>query len=178
MLGTAGILLGALALGTASALVPVVNAEVVAIGAAATSTVPLAVVVAVALAVGQTAGKLVIFSAARRGGTRRRRTRAVAVPAIHQPTAPPRRTTQDRLLSAVGRRWTTAPRRALGLLDSRWRGCGVVLLSASVGLPPLALVSVGCGLARTRRSDFAAFCLAGRSIRFLSLTVPLAAWSG
>lgn len=172
-------MLSALAVGAASALVPVVNAEVVALGVGATSTVALAAVVALALAIGQTAGKLVIFSAARHGSTWRRKKRIEVTPTVSKATAPPRRrATRSRAWHVLSRRWAGAGHRAMAVLDSRWRGGGVVLLSASVGLPPLALVSAGCGLARTRRSDFAACCLAGRSIRFLSLSVPLAVWSG
>jgi len=156
VLAVLGLTLGALGLGAASALVPLVNAELAAAGIAVTADLPAAVLVALALALGQTAGKLVIFAAARRGRSRHRTGPA-------HPTA-----RRDRL------GWRRLGDRGLGLLDSRWRGAGIVLMSAGVGLPPLALVSAACGVARTRPSDFALCCLLGRTARFLLLVVPLA----
>ena len=157
MLAVLGLTLAGLGLGAASAIVPLINAELAAAGTAAAVDLPAAIFMALALAVGQTAGKLVIFAAARRGRIQHRSGRADSTP-------PP----GDRVW------WRRQRDRGLGLLDSRWRAGGVVLLSAGVGLPPLALVSAACGVAKTRPSDFALCCLVGRAARFLALVVPVA----
>jgi len=130
--------LGALGTGAASALLPLVNAEAYAILAATRSHAWLAVVLVIALAVGQTAGKLVLFESARRGAGR----------------------------------W------AAKLADSRWAGRAtgpaVVLGSATLGLPPLAIVSLAAGAAGQRRWTFGALCLVGRTARFAVLVLPVA----
>jgi membrane protein YqaA with SNARE-associated domain len=140
-----GAVLTALAAGIASALVPVINAEALLVAAAVAGpdSWAFAALVAVSMAVGQTLGKVILFEAARRrlarplGGKRAER--------------PPRSGWQ---------------RRALDLLGNRWSAVGVVLLSASVGLPPLALVSIAAGSLQMRRTDFVVCCLAGRVVRF------------
>ena len=130
--------LGALGTGAASALLPLVNAEAYAILAATRSHAWLAVVLVIALAVGQTAGKLVLFESARRGAGR----------------------------------W------AAKLADSRWAGRAtgpaVVLGSAALGLPPLAIVSLAAGAAGQRRWTFGVLCLVGRTARFAVLVLPVA----
>ncbi len=130
--------LAALGMGAASALIPLVNAEAYAVLAATRSHAWLAVLLVVALAIGQTAGKLVLFESARRGAGR----------------------------------W------AAKLADSRWAGRAtgppVVLASAALGLPPLAIVSLASGAAGQRRWLFAVLCLVGRSARFAVLVLPVA----
>ncbi len=152
MLTILGVLAGALAVGVGSALLPLVNAEAILTGAALTSSRPLVAGIALALALGQTAGKLAIFEGARRGVLRRR--------AVDKPRG----------------RWTT---RTVALLQCRWRGGGAVLLSAATGFPPLLLMSPVAGGAtagvRARRVDFVTCCLVGRSLRFLVLGLSLAA---
>lgn len=132
--------------GLASALVPVVNAEAYAVLAG--HRTGHAVVVVVALAIGQTAGKLLLFEAARRG--------------------------TGRWSQKLGRRnrsarWTEPVRR---WLSNRRTGLPTVFVSAAVGIPPLALVSLAAGTANLRRWEFATACLAGRVIRFAALTLP------
>jgi membrane protein YqaA with SNARE-associated domain len=96
------------------------------------------VLLPLALAVGQTAGKLVLFESARRGSGR----------------------------------W------AGKLADSRWAGRAtgplVVLGSATLGLPPLAIVSLAAGAAGQRRWTFGVLCLVGRTARFVVLVLPIA----
>lgn len=143
----------ALAYGAMSALVPVVNAEVFAVAAAARSASPGAtVLVLLALAVGQTAGKVVIFEAARMGGSRFARRQAA------------RAARSDR----TGR-WRA---RIVAALRSRRTGLPLVLCSAAVGLPPLAAVSAAAGVSGQRRWEFAAVCLVGRVARFAALALP------
>lgn len=157
MLQESGLLVGALVTGVVSALVPLVNAEVAALTVAATATTPWVIAVAIALAVGQTVGKLTVLEAARRGRTWHRHSQ--------RRTSPP-----------SSGRWQAATTRVIAMLGCRWRGAGIVLVSATIGLPPLALVSAGCGIAHMRRRDFTVCCLSGRGARFLALTLPVAAW--
>lgn len=142
----------ALAYGAMSALVPVVNAEVYAVVAASRTATPVALLVVLALAVGQTAGKLVLFEAARLGRGRFVRRRAEQAAETEKQA-----------------KW--APRIALALRTRR-TAVPLVLASAVAGLPPLAAVSLAAGAAGQRRWEFAAVCLAGRTARFVALALP------
>jgi len=142
------VLVGA-AVGLGSALVPLLNAEVYAVATAGTHPA-LALAVVLALACGQTVGKLALFEAARRGSGRLRRGR----------TAPPGR-------------WSA---RISGALASRRTGVPLVLASAVLGLPPLAAVSLAAGASGQRRWEFGLVCLVGRTARFAVLALP-AAWA-
>ncbi|MDG4757310.1 VTT domain-containing protein [Micromonospora sp. WMMD710] len=145
----------ALGYGFASALVPVVNAEAYAVVAGRAGG--YAVIAVLALAVGQTAGKLLLFEAARRGGGRLARRLA--------------RRNQSRSVAARVARWAEPVRR---WLSHRRTGLPTVLLSAAVGVPPLALVSTAAGTAGLRHREFAAACLLGRVVRFAILALPSA----
>ena len=144
----------ALVYGIVSALVPVVSAEAYALVLAGRTRPALAVAVVLALAVGQTIGKLVLFEAARRGSgalARRFATR-------HEGRAA---------------RWADRIRDCLG---SRRTGLPLVFTSASLGLPPLAAVSLAAGASAQRRWEFGALCLVGRTARFAVLVLP-AVWA-
>ncbi|MEU4241115.1 VTT domain-containing protein [Actinoplanes sp. NPDC026619] len=134
--------------GFASALIPVVNAEAYAVVAG--HRTGHAVLIVVVLAFGQTTGKLLLFEAARRGTGR-----------------------WNRMLARRNRvsRWTERVRR---WLSGRRTGLPTVFVSAAVGLPPLALVSLAAGTADLRHWEFAAACFAGRLIRFAGLVLPIA----
>ncbi len=139
-------------IGVVSALIPLVNAEAYAV-LAATRTRPAAVgAVVVALAAGQTVGKLVLFEAARRGSG-----------PLHARLA--------RKGEGRAARWHG---RVCGLMTRRRTGLPTVLVSAAVGLPPLALVSLVAGASRQRRWEFGAVCLVGRAARFAILVLPVA----
>ncbi|MEH1166914.1 VTT domain-containing protein [Micromonospora sp. CPCC 205539] len=142
----------ALGYGFASALVPVVNAEAYAVLAGRPGG--YAVIVVVALAVGQTAGKLLLFEAARRGTGRLARRLA--------------RRGQSGRVAARAARWAEPVRR---WLSRRRTGLPAVLVSASVGVPPLALVSIAAGTAGLRHWEFAVACLLGRVVRFALLAL-------
>jgi len=144
----------ALAYGFGSAGVPLLNAEAFALVSAARETPAAAVAVVLALAVGQTAGKLLLFEAARRGSTRLTRR-------FH------------RRRDGRAARWTA---RAESTLTARSTGLPLVLASACVGLPPLAAVSLAAGASGQRRRDFGVACLCGRTARFALLALP-AAWA-
>lgn len=146
----------AIGLGLASALLPVVGADAYAVvaghrGGHAAATV-------IALALGQTIGKVLVFESARRGTGRLGRLLV-------------RRGRSGR---AAGRaaRWTQPIRR---WLSRRRTALPTVLVSAAIGVPPLAVVSVVAGTADLRRWEFTVGCLLGRTIRFAVLAFPVAA---
>lgn len=148
--GFASVLM-ATGVGIASALVPLVNAEAAAGAAGLKMSVGLAIAVSIALAAGQTMGKIALFEAARKGA----QVRAAKRNRDHTPKK-----------AMPG--WQ---QRLLKRLDGRWQSNGVVLLSAGVGLPPLAIVSIAAGAVQGRRLDFAICCLIGRTARFATLTI-------
>jgi|1186.fasta_scaffold16043_1 membrane protein YqaA with SNARE-associated domain len=144
----------AVGVGIASALIPVVNAEVASAAAGLKMSIGLAIAVSIALAVGQTLGKMALFEAARKGA----RMRAAKRERDHTPKKP-MPPWQQRLMKR---------------LDGRWQSNGVVLLSAGLGVPPLAIVSIAAGARQSRRVDFAVCCLLGRSARFAAVAaLPL-----
>lgn len=146
----------AMAYGVASALVPVVNAEAYAVLAGARSLPATAAFAVLALALGQTVGKLMLFEAARRGSSRWSGPLAACF-ARH----------------GRGRavRWAGQLREGMAC---RRTGLPLVLVSASVGLPPLAAVSLAAGASGQRRWEFGVVCLLGRAARFGFLMTPLA----
>jgi membrane protein YqaA with SNARE-associated domain len=131
--------------GLASALVPVVNAEALAAGASRANRDLLPVMV-VALAGGQTIGKLILLDLSERGASRFAR-------------RPHRRPTRMRSISPF------ISRHVAGLQVASSK-VPVVAVSAFTGIPPLAAVAVVAGTANTNRSAFAAACFVGRILRF------------
>lgn len=144
----------ALGVGFGSALIPLINAEAYAILMTLNSG-PwwLLLIAAAVLATGQTLGKVVIFEASRRGtgawGRRR--------------MASERKRKPSRLLER-SREWLRSPT----------KGPALVFASSSLGLPPLAAVSVAAGAAGQSRPVFAAVCFAGRVLRFGAIMLPAA----
>lgn len=156
MLSGLGALAACLAYGTASALVPVMNAEAFAVLSGSRASPPAALLIALALAAGQTVGKLVLFEAARRG-----RAWATRLP-------PERKTRQTTSRTA---RWLS---RVGHLVAQRRSGAALVFTSAALGMPPLAAVSLAAGTSGQSRWRFAAACLSGRTVRFAALVLPAA----
>jgi membrane protein YqaA with SNARE-associated domain len=142
----------AAAVGVVSALLPIVSAEAYALLAAARTRGAGAVTVVLALAAGQTIGKLALFQTARRGSGR-----------LHARLS--------RRKEGRAARWHG---RVCGLMTRRRTGLPTVLASATVGLPPLALVSLVAGASAQRRWEFGTVCLLGRSARFAALALPTA----
>lgn len=142
---------GGLPFGFGSAIVPVLNAEGYAVIASARGGVITAVLIALALGMGQTAGKLLLFEASRRGSAR---LSALMRRERHEPG-----------------RWSARLRRLLG---ERRTGVPLVLLSSSVGVPPLAVVALAAGASPQRRIEFGAACLVGRLARFGTIAIPVA----
>ena len=174
-LAEVGLLLGMAGAGAASGLVPVINAE--ALLTAATAGRPeLWLGIAASLTVGQCAAKVLIYVTAREGPQRLRPGGRVGQ-LVDRVRARARIRTRTRragtrvALSAFAR---LRPERFVGLLAKPLPGTSVVLLSASVGLPPLAAVSVVAGTARLRLPLFVAACLAGRLARFAVIAYPVA----
>jgi membrane protein YqaA with SNARE-associated domain len=149
----------AMATGVGSALLPLVNAEAYAVVAAAGATAVTVAAVVVALSVGQTIGKVVLFETARRGK------RCL-------PQRRPPRSDRARRRAARTTRWTE---RVADWLRSDRTGAPVVLAAAAVGVPPLAIVSVVAGAAGQRRRVFIPLCLLGRLARFTVLVLPVLA---
>jgi membrane protein YqaA with SNARE-associated domain len=150
------VVLAAAGVGVVSALLPVVNAEAFHAGATLLQSRPTVVACTIALAVGQTCGKLIIFTASRRGTTRWRATHS------ERPSRMPAwvRRANARLLT-----WLSHPT----------GGPAAVAISAGVGLPPLALVSATAGASRMRGCAFSITCFAGRLLRFATLAGGVAA---
>jgi membrane protein YqaA with SNARE-associated domain len=185
-LAGAGLLLGLVGAGTASGLVPVINAE--ALLTAATARSPhLWLGLTVSLTVGQCFAKVLIYLTAREGPQRlradgrvgrlveglraRARARGASDRAGGRAGACPRRGRSG--ASPRGPAWLR-PDHWARLLGRSVPGASVVLLSASVGLPPLAAVSVVAGTARLRLPLFVGACLAGRLARFALIAWPVA----
>jgi membrane protein YqaA with SNARE-associated domain len=155
--------LAAAAVGLLSAFLPFTPAEPYLIAAAATTDAP-AVALGVAAAAGQTAGKVLIFL-----GTRG---------AIHSPWLQRRlsRRTQTapkppgRLATMLARP-KAAGARLVELIDRPRQATGVLLVSAVTGFPPLLAVSVYLGRTPMRPAVFAATCLLGRTIRFVTIAL-------
>ena len=162
MIGDAGLVALTVGVGLLSALVPVVNAELYLLAIVATASPVAGVGAVLGLAVGQVAGKVCLFLAARRGGAAGRRWRG-----RHAPAAPGREPAAWRRRLP---RWTLG---GLGVLDRGLPAAGVLFTSAAVGMPPLAVTTVAAGVRRTPASLFVACALSGRLVRFGVLAAPL-----
>ncbi|MDR1807633.1 MAG: hypothetical protein LBR33_06940 [Propionibacteriaceae bacterium] len=178
-----GVIASAVGTGFLSAVFPVVNAEAaIAIGAGVAS-LSRGVAWIIGLSAGQTIGKIVIYESARAGKdlhSRRRAAKQAAVEATEAqlveaalpgsaavtPTAAPSRWRRFRAWLA------RTSQRLLALMDGRWRGDAVLLLSASVGIPPLLATAALAGVLKLRRLDFVVCVLAGRLARFFVIGAP------
>jgi membrane protein YqaA with SNARE-associated domain len=149
----------ALGYGLASALVPVLNAEAYAVVAGQRGGHTMVAVLALAL--GQTAGKLLLFESARRGTGRLART-------LTRPNRPNRPNRSGSAAARAGR-WAAPIRR---WLSRRRTALPTVLASAALGVPPLAVVSLAAGTASIYRWEFAIACCLGRTARFAVLALP------
>lgn len=150
-----------------SALVPVVNLEVylggMALLGASGSWWEVAGLAAVA-AVGQLAGKTLFYLAGRGVITLPRRIR---VPTGHTGADPRRARIAERMS-----RWQRR------LQERPWLSAGLVGASASVGLPPFALVSVAAGSLRIPLPVFVLAGMAGRWVRFAAVLALVQASAG
>ncbi|MFX4286476.1 hypothetical protein ACQBJO_00535 [Janibacter sp. G349] len=161
MSGLAGSLeLGAFfALGVLSALVPIVNAEAISVGAAAVDRTWLPSVVVIGL--GQGVGKIVLFLGVRRGSAWTSRH-------LHKRSA---RTTTPSRLGAKVARWAKI---LIAQLDRPVVGGAVVFVSAISGFPPLLVVAVAAAMSQASLRIFALSVIAGRIMRFVLIAYPVA----
>ena len=162
--------LAAAGVGFASALLPVISAEGFQAGASFVQPLPVVMACVVALSLGQTGGKFVIFTATRRGATRWRSVDGESP--------------SQGIRSRFAHRIRSSPTGALvGRLNARLLqglghpigGPGTVAVSAAVGLPPLALVSAAAGVSPIRTLPFTLACFTGRLLRFAVLAGVMAA---
>jgi membrane protein YqaA with SNARE-associated domain len=155
--------LAAAAVGLLSAFLPFAPVEPYLLAAvAATGAPPLAL--GVAAAAGQTAGKVLIFlgtrGAIRSPWLRRRLSRRT--PAAPEPPG---------RWGAMLARPKAAGARLVEVIDRPRQATGVLLVSAVTGFPPLLAVSVYLGRTPMRPLTFAATCLLGRTIRFVTIAL-------
>ncbi|MBQ1039232.1 hypothetical protein [Micromonospora sp. C81] len=155
--------LAAAAVGLLSAFLPFTPAEPYLIAAVATTGAP-SVALGVAAAAGQTAGKVLIFLAARGAihsswlqGRLSRRTPAVREPA-------------GRLATMLARP-KAAGARLVEVMERPRQATGMLLVSAITGFPPLLAVSVYLGRTPMSSTAFAVTCLLGRTIRFVTIAL-------
>jgi membrane protein YqaA with SNARE-associated domain len=176
---TIGLVALGLVVGAVSAVTPFLPVEAYVIGLAVTRSPTVAVAGAVAAAIGQTVGKVVLFETARSASSSRwlRRLRdrgakeaaevaAAAAASGADPAGGPVRRAFRRL-GAWLRRANAA---GIVLLSGRW-GPVVVLVSGAVGIPPLLAIAFYAGTSRMNVRAFVLTCLAGRTIRFVVLAL-------
>ncbi|MEV4599673.1 hypothetical protein AB0K15_19980 [Amycolatopsis sp. NPDC049253] len=155
-----------------SAIVPVVNAELFVVGLCASQHNPHWLWLGAAVAVGQIAGKLLYFLAARG---------SIRLPGfLHD------RLHRERPPSARRDRWhrrTKVLRAKVEALRERcqrhphWMA-GTYGASSLIGLPPFMATSVLAGMVRMRLVTFVAAGLAGRWVRFSLLAASPALLAG
>ncbi|WP_164702859.1 hypothetical protein [Modestobacter sp. KNN46-3] len=176
--GTIGLIALGLVVGAVSAVTPFLPVEAYVIGLAVARSPTVAVAGAVAAAIGQTAGKVLLFSAAR-GATSSRwlerlrergAAEAAAIAAAEAAGEPPPGGPVKRALRPVGRWLGRVNARGVALLSGRG-GPGVVLLSGSVGIPPLLAIAFYAGTSKMSLRAFVVTCLVGRAIRFVVLAL-------
>lgn len=124
-----------------SAIVPFVNAEIYLVAASAAVTPGVAWMLVIAASLGQMVGKSLMYYA--------------GVGALSLPSERLRR-----MVAQVRERYQGAGATGTTL------GTGVILLSATVGLPPFYVVSIACGLLRIPFAQFFVLGLIGRLARF------------
>jgi membrane protein YqaA with SNARE-associated domain len=153
----------AAAVGLLSAFLPFTPAEPYLI-AAVTTTGAAPVALGVAAAAGQTAGKVLIFLGTR-GAIRSPWLQRQLSRRTQTAPKPPGR------LGTMLARPKAAGARLVEVLDRPRQATGVLLLSAVTGFPPLLAVSVYLGRTPMRPLTFAATCLLGRTIRFVTIAL-------
>ncbi|MEV0067702.1 MULTISPECIES: hypothetical protein [unclassified Amycolatopsis] len=171
-----GWLLVTLGVAFGSAIVPVVNAELFVVGLCASQHDVHWLWLGAAVAVGQIAGKLLYYLAAR-GSIR-------LPPFLHDRLH--NRLHRERLPSARRDRWhrrTKVLRAKIEALRERcqrhphWMA-GTYGVSSLIGLPPFMATSVLAGMVRMRLVTFLAAGLAGRWVRFSLLAASPALLAG
>jgi membrane protein YqaA with SNARE-associated domain len=172
-LRVAGPVILMISIGLVSGLVPLINAEALLIAAVVQAQGRWPAVV-VAVAVGQSAAKVLIYLAARDG--RKLLPTRWATPRTRRPPTG-HRSPLTRLRDAT-RRWSPQAGRVAELVRRPVAGSALILASAVGGIPPLAATSVIAGASRMRLSLFGTTCLTGRLVRFTIIAIPVAGYLG
>ncbi len=188
------------AVAVASAFVPAIPIEAYLVAAVTTTgTDPVALGIAAGL--GQAAGKLLTFLAARgvirSSRLRRSMGRHAGPPESGSAESSPLRRTwtrlrrrvsmaRERMVAALSRavppalgRWSgaaarsasTLSKRLIALLDRPVVAAPTVFLSALLGLPPLLVTSVYAARTQMSAATFGVVCFVGRSIRFIAIAL-------
>lgn len=161
-----GILAAAFGFGVASALLPILNAEIYLGANVVLVNEPVLVYLLVFLmTLGTVVGKMLIFWGVRSGKNlvdAKVESRAEDLVSGEEPRLGPVRTHI--------RHWS---RLMLRFLEDPVKGTATVFLSSVVGIPPLAVVSFLAGASKQSPWLFAAAVFAGRGIRFLIIAVPV-----
>ncbi|MFD9896519.1 hypothetical protein [Amycolatopsis sp. NPDC058986] len=167
-----GWLLVTLGVAFGSAIVPLINVEVFLLGLVASHPDLHWLALGAVVAVGQIAGKLLYFLAARG---------SIKLPRfLHD------RLHRERPPSPRRDRWRMRTKRIRGWLDALRERChrhphwmaGTYGVSSIVGLPPFMATSVLAGLVRMRLATFLTAGIAGRWIRFSLLAASPALFTG
>lgn len=143
------LILTTLLVGFGSAVLPLINIEAYlgALGAAVTSTTGMVVAIAAAAAIGQTAGKVVLYYAAEW---------AMRLPWIRKKTSTPK-------FQQNYERWQVR------IAEHPAQTGGILFASASLGFPPLLVIAVLAGQLRVNIWLFVTTVVTGRFLRFLVL---------
>jgi membrane protein YqaA with SNARE-associated domain len=175
---TIGLVALGLVVGAVSAVTPFLPVEAYVIGLAVAHPGGVAVAGAGAAAVGQTLGKLVLFTTARGAASSRwlQRLRdrgakeAAEIAAAEEAGEEPPGGPVKRALRPVGHLLKRVNAVGIALLSGRW-GPAVVLVSGVVGIPPLLAIAFYAGTSKMNVKAFVLTCLVGRAIRFIVLAL-------
>ena len=160
-------------MGLLSGLVPLINAEALLVAGVLQAQGRWPAVV-LAIAVGQSGAKVLIYLAAR-DGRKLLPTRWATPRTRRAPVARPGPLTR---LRGATRRWAPHADRVAQLVRRPIAGSALILASAVGGIPPLAATSVIAGASRMRLSLFGTTCLTGRLVRFTIIAIPVASYLG
>lgn len=156
--------LGSLGFGVVSAVIPIANAETYVVAAQVSTAHALPLAVAVGL--GQSVGKTLLFLGVRGGRelpwVRRHGTDRLRRHGADRP---------GRSASAVRRQTALLIARLLALIGTKRWGLPIVFLAATVGMPPVYAVSLLAGATTMAVHWFFLTVLAGRLIRFVLLAL-------
>jgi membrane protein YqaA with SNARE-associated domain len=168
----------ALGLGWASAVIPLINAEAIALAGGAVTSVHDAIFVSCALAFGAMLGKCTLFLGVRTGKNAVARKRAMdaereAESMLHTPETGEAGDGEDDAAVRPSR-WKRFNAWLMDGLSHPVKGPAVVFIGGSVGIPPLFITASVAGLSEMKIVPFAIAVFTGRWIRFLVISIPAA----
>lgn len=150
--GDLAIVGAAFAFGVGSAILPILNAEAYVVGLGALVHGDMLVVAILALTLGTSVGKAIVFELVRKGSERFR---------SDGDRKPPR--------TRFGRWWRRFSDVLLGWLERPYLGAATVFVSSLLSVPPLAVVTVLAALSKQPHWLFQLMVFLGRSIQFLAI---------